>query len=512
LQTDKYIRLKNTDSAPATLKRILSERADENRTRRERLLLLLDRLFVEADCYALGQALEIKASSSATALAEALSYLIQNLYTKLGYLKGMQDDPIKEIRATLMADDIGQGQFGMVGTESNPLAFAEVRQYVDLCAARSHKVLLDELVEKFTRKPYGWPDWEVILLVARLVMAGEITLKAEGAAITPRQGIDYLTKSVKWKQVTLLKRKTTSAADLAKARKLGQQVFGQIGPDSEDGLYRFLKERLEDWRQSLEKFRTLAGTGKYPGGKEAGEGLSRAEKLAAIGDTFEFFQAFNQGENDLHDLADDVHQLKDFFEKQRPTWDRLHAEYAAFNQNRADLEKDPLARQALARMAEILKAPSPYGMLHETDKLIETVRGINDQLVETRRSYVIGKVDQRITQVKEALDEFHAGPDLSNQSLKPLQSLKKHIETEKSIPAIVYGLTQLGETVEAALDLIEKEMGSGGQPPKPVKDISPTTIPKKVYLETEQDIEEFLADLRKQLQAALSMGVRIRIK
>ena len=367
-------------------------------------------------------------------------------------------------------------------------------------------------MEKFTRKPYGWPDWEVVLLVARLFMAGEITLKAEGAAVTPRQAIDYLTKSVKWKQVTLLKRKTTSAANLAKARKLGQQIFGQIGPDSEDGLFRFLKDRLESWRQTLENYRALAGTGKYPGGKEAADGLSQAGKLAAIGDTFEFFQAFNQGENDLLDLADDVHQLKDFFEKQRPTWDRLQAEFATFNQNRADLEKDPAARQALSRMAEILKAPSPYGMLHETDKLIETVCAINDRLVEAKRSYVIGEVEKGITQIKETLDEFNAESDLSNQSLKPLQALKKHIEIERSIPAIAYGLTQLGEVVDASLDLIEREKGGGGQPHKPTKDISPMTIPKKVFLETEQDIEEFLADLKKQLQAALSMGVRIRIK
>jgi hypothetical protein len=512
LQTEKFIRLKNTDSAPITLKRILSERADENRTRHERLTSLLNELSVQADGYALGQALVLKASSAAIVVAEALNYLIQNLYTKLGYLKGLHDDPIKEIRATLMSDDIGQEQFGFEGAESNPEAYKEVRQYVDLCTSKNHKVMLDDLVEKFTRKPYGWPDWEVVLLIARLVMAGEITLKAEGAATTPKQAIDYLTKSVKWKQVSILKRKTTSATDLSKARKLGQEIFSNIGPDSEDGLFHFLRDQLTGWQQSLEGYRSLASTGKYPGGKGAAEGLTLSRKLIDIADTYEFFIAFNDGEEDLRDLSDDVLQLKDFFEKQRPTWDRLQNEFAAFDQNRADLDKDDTARQALARMAEILKAPSPYGMLQETDKLIEAVKAVNDRLVSEKKGYVVGEVDKGISQVKEVLVEYKADSGLSNKSLKPLQDIRKHIDEEKSIPAIAYGLNLLREAVDDSIGLIEKEKGGDDKQHKPIKDFSPTTVQKKVYLESEQDIEDFITDLKSQLQAALSLGVRIRIK
>jgi hypothetical protein len=93
-----------------------------------------------------------------------------------------------------------------------------------------------------------------------------------------------------------------------------------------------------------------------------------------------------------------------------------------------------------------------------------------------------------------------------------LQDIRKHIDEEKSIPAIAYGLNRLREAVDDSIGLIEKEKGGGGKHPKPIQDFSPTTVQKKVYLESELDIEEFLVDLRMQLQAALSLGVRIRIK
>ena len=512
LQTDKYIRLKNTDSAPQTLKRILSERADENRARRERLTALLHELTVQTEGYALGQALDLRASSATVIIAEALNYLIQNLYTKLGYLKGLHDDPVREIRATLLSDDVAQGQFGLEGSESNPEAYKEVRQYIDLCFAKNHKVLLDELVEKFTRKPYGWPDWEVVLLIAKLVMAGEINLKAEGAAVTPKQASDYLIKSVKWKQVTLIKRKTTSSADLANARRLGQEVFSQIGPDAEDGLYAFLRGQLTDWQQSLEGYRSLASTGKYPGGKEAIEGLALTRKLINIVDSYEFFVAFNRAKDDLLDLSEDAQQLKDFFGKQRPTWERLQTEYGNFEQNRSDLDKDTTARTALTRMAEILKAASPYSMLHETDKLIETVRAVNDRLIETKKKDVLAEVDKRISQIKESLGGHKADSTLSNKSLKPLQDIRKHIDGEKSIPSIAYGLNQLNDAVDDSIELIEKEQGDADKKTKPVVNISAASIQKKTYLESEQDIDEFLDDLRLQLQSSLNSGNRIRIK
>ena len=197
LKSEKYIRRKNDASAPTTLKRILGERAEENRERKERLVVLLEQMLVEADCFALGQSITTKASQPRTAVAEALGYLVENIYTKLGYLKGLQDDPQKEIRATLMADDIGQQGLELEGTESNPQAYSEIRQYVDLCAGKNQKIYLNELADRFTKRPYGWPDWEVVLLVARLFMAGEVLLKVDGGAILPREAIDYLTKSVK---------------------------------------------------------------------------------------------------------------------------------------------------------------------------------------------------------------------------------------------------------------------------------------------------------------------------
>jgi len=513
LQTDKYIRLKSDAATPPTLKRILSERAEENRERKARLISTLENQVLEADYYAIGQSLETKAASSRMAINDGLHYLISNVYTKLGYIKSIHDDPSREINAVLLVDDVGQYNLNLDETEPNASALKEIIQFIDLSSSKNHKVYLNELVERFTKGVYGWPDWEIVLLISRLFMAGELVLKA-GDSLTAKEAIQYLTKSVKWKQVTLIKRKATDSKSLSDARKQGQNLFGQIGPDSEEGLFQFLKTQLTGWQQRLESFRVLTDTGKYPGKKEIDHGCHQLKKLQEIPDSYQFFEVFTNEEEDLETLAEDIHQLSGFFDNQREIWERLQNEMEkSFAPNREELEKDPAAKEALDRMDQILSAPSPYGMLKESNALIATVKSVNDRLLAEIKQKAIVEINHYISQIRDALNKCGASDDLSNQALKPLQDIKKRINEEVGIPNISYQQQKLEGILTHALDLIEKAQKKPGEPPvKPPRKIQPAKLAPKLYLESEADIEEFVEKLRNELLAALKDNPRIRIE
>lgn len=516
VQTEKYIRLKSDAAAPDTLKRILRDRADENRDRRNRLNAILEKFMIEADYYALGQSLQQTASPSRSALGAAVNYLIQNIYTKLGYLTAMQDEPQKEIRAVLMSDEIGQGALKLDGTEGNAQALKEVKQFVDLSVTQNRRIPLGELVKRFSGRPYGWPEWEIILLIARLFMAGEVKLMMEGSAIQPREAIDPLTKSVKWKVVTILKRKTVGAKELADSRKLGQDLFGQISPETEDKLYGYLHDGLTEWNRRLTGYKTLADTGSYPGKEEIDTGFSLIGKLLANRDSYEFFQAFNQAKDDLIDLCEDIHELDDFYANQRTTWERLRkAMDGVFKLNRQELERDDSVSKALSRMDQILSTPKPYGMLKEVDTLIAIVQKVNDIIVEKRRDIAVMEVENLIGEISKTLDEYKADADLRNKALKPMQDTKKQLLQEQSIPGMFYQQNIAKEQIEKAIEIIENEAGKKPKPgtaPKPVKFIKPAVFATKNYIETEEDIEEFLKALKQELLEALKKNSRIRIQ
>jgi hypothetical protein len=119
------------------------------------------------------------------ALTEALEYLITNTFNKMGYLRKVHDTPeraVQEMQAVLRSNDIGQQTLAMQMEESNPQAIEDLRTYVDLCTRSSRQIVLHDLIEKrYAVRPYGWPAEEVLLLLARLLVLGDISLMMDGA-------------------------------------------------------------------------------------------------------------------------------------------------------------------------------------------------------------------------------------------------------------------------------------------------------------------------------------------
>jgi hypothetical protein len=62
------------------------------------------------------------------------------------------------------------------------------------------------------------------------------------------------------------------------------------------------------------------------------------------------------------------------------------------------------------------------------------------------------------------LAEYKAASNLSNQSLLPLQELKKKIQAETSIPGIFYQGNQVVDAVEEAITLIESRQAASAPP------------------------------------------------
>ena len=304
LRTDKYIRAKDDGTLPETTRRIHRDLADKNRARRERLTSTLGEMLAEASYFVAGQPLEVTAGGAQAALSESLEYLIQNTFAKMGYLKTLRDDPLKEIQAVLRSNDIGQGNLGMKVSEENPEAIEDIRSHIDLCTKTSRQIVLSGmLTSRYANRPYGWPAYEVLLLLARLYMLGEVQFLSGGAAIAKDKLYEALTSQRKWRSITVVQRVTSKPEDVKKARELGRDVFSEMGPEGEDALFEFLKRKLEGWREKLTRYRDLADTGAYPGAKNLADGLSLLKTLLAPEDSNKFLVRFNERRSDLLDLT-----------------------------------------------------------------------------------------------------------------------------------------------------------------------------------------------------------------
>jgi hypothetical protein len=526
LKTEKYNSRKNDGSLPKTTLRILHDCAEDNRVRRESLVILLSTLLVEASYYAAGSKLDLKTQDAISAMNQALDYLIQNTFPKMGLLKRLNTEIQREIQAVLRSNDIAQQTLEVQTEESNPQALDELRGYVDLCNRASRTICLHDMIEtRYGVRPYGWPDWEVILLVARLVVLGEIQIVMNGAVVPVEKVYGEISAQAKWRKITLVQRRIVDTKLIEATRALGKEVFSEMGPEGEDALFAFLTGKLKKWDADLQSYKPLADTGNYPGQEEITDGLRSVAKLLAEADTYKFIERFNALKSEMLEMADDFHDLKNFYTTQKPAWEKLRKASERFHLNRQEMERDAKSAPALKRIHDILSAPCPYNLVKEGEALIQTVSGVNDALVSNRRSEAIKVIDTQIADIGRELDAVKADAGLITACLQPLHDLRNQVESEQSLAHIAQAQAEAMNALDTAISRIEAALKAKTPPPSQPGKVEPAPpvvkqrciiktaeMMKKPYLETKEDVEAFIKDLRQRLESAIDKNERIQIR
>lgn len=529
LQIEKYIISPKADQATPSLKRILADRKEENRERRLRLVEQLGNLMATGDFYVLGQKPSIKAGLHPTSLLdEVINYLIANTYSKLPYLKYRCADPVSEIKAVLSADDVKQlSPLENSIEELNPLALNELSQYL-LHTASENRVLLSDIVDRFTGIPWGWkPEWEIVLLIARLYMAGEIKLMLEGADLDPRAAIDPLTKSVRFRQVSILKRKSTDSVALKRARDMHRELFAKLPREDEDGLVADTRESFKTWLEELKSYGHIASGKFYPGKTVIDQATARIGKQLAIRDSYEFIETLLKGKDDWLDLSEDIHDVSSFYKTQVSTWRKMLDALGEFADNREALQQDLAAANALKELEAIRDNTAPYAQINRIDPLLSTVAVANDRIAGSEREAALLSIEEKLAVIEAALHQAQTEVVLRNKALYPLQQLKTNVAASNSIPMIRYLKDQAGSRLDEAMDLIasaqkpepagikEKEPGGTAVPVSGVRAVAVVRASDcsiKPYLENESDIENYLVKLREKLSATIREGKRVRIQ
>jgi hypothetical protein len=530
LQTEKYTSRKNDGTLSDSTKRILYKYAEENRDRRERLTTLLGEMLVTAECFVAGQSLKVKASTPWAALNEAMEYLIQNTFTKMSYLKRLAAEPLKEVQAVLRSNNITKETLFLQSGENNPEALDDVQSYLQLCSMKSQQVVLHDMLEKrYSLRPYGWPDEEVLLLLVRLIVLGEINLIMDSTLLPIDKVYEAITTPAKRRKIIIRKRETSDPKMIQDARALGKDLFAEMGPDGEDGLTTFLQTKLKDWYATLHGCKHLADTGNYPGGDEITQGLTLISPLIADKETRKFIERFNTLKNDLLDLADRFHDLEHFYCHQKPTWEKLRKAYVAFQLNRLELEKDAQAGPALKGMQEVLSSPSPYALIKEADALINTVNTVNLSLLVGRRTQAIARIDAHIATLNKDVASVQGDANLKAACLNSLEALRVQVQKEESLAHITQDEGEAVKEFDAAVERIEnflrrlaertepedEEPGKVQSPPPVIRKqriVKPVDLMKAAYLESVDDVNGFLDALRQELEKALANNERIQIR
>jgi len=475
-------------------------------------------MLADASYFVSGQKREISRNDPKDALGDALEYLIRNAFPKMGYIEYVHPSPKPEIQSTLRANDVEQVSLSLDTPEANTRALEDLREYIRLSAVASKQVVLHELINKrYGQRPYGWPELEVVLLVARLAVLKEINLVVNAAPLPLDQAYDHLTSANRQRKVIITQRETAAGDLLKEAQKLGKELFAQQGPDDEESLFGFLLEKLSSWNGALTSYEPLARSGGYPGLTEVEKSLTTLRKFVEEVDSVRFLKRFVENTEELREVAENFHELEGFYTNQKHSWELLRAAVNELTQNRLQLEVHEQAGPALARMEEILGAPRPYGVLSEASALVHTAREVNDQLVSDARKPAVEGIQQLLSSVAEELERASATDELRARATRELKNLRQTASTHTSIAHIAEARQTADDAYDRALRAIEQTQASTSSTSDPPAVKKRRIVDAKAlcpggFIETQQDADAFVDKVRSELKAAIDAGERIQIR
>ncbi|VTR96127.1 Uncharacterized protein (Fragment) OS=delta proteobacterium NaphS2 GN=NPH_3741 PE=4 SV=1 [Gemmata massiliana] len=143
----------------------------------------------------------------------------------MGFLKRLAAEPLKEIQAVIRSNDIAKEQMLFEKGESNPDALEDLRSHIALSAKASRQVVLHDLIEKrYSLRPYGWPDDEVLLL--------------DGAQIPTGVVIASNTTPAKRRKVIVVKQQTADPKAVSNARTSARHCSPRWGRTARRGWSR----------------------------------------------------------------------------------------------------------------------------------------------------------------------------------------------------------------------------------------------------------------------------------
>lgn len=552
LRTEKYNKINNDGSQPDIAK-ILSERMRENNERKKRLRARLEQMLLEADCYVLGRLQQLKSTGVAARVDEACAYLLENTYTKLDYLQNYQENPLRELKAVLSSDDIAQIGMKLDGSQPNAKAMQEIEQYISLRATGTPRIYVYEILDHFMKLPFGWPENEILLILAQIAVSGRITFEqGTGTSMPNKDVFEALTNSRRLREISVSKKQQVDDRVLKQARELAKDLFTNLGPATEKELYQFYLEHFGNWLSQLKQYKSKTDLGTYPGKKTIEDSIFSLERLLKAKDSFQFFKDLIQDEDLYLDLEANYRDLHEFYSNQIHVWQQLQQALLKFEKNKSYLAQDQAAHHAMTQLYEISKSDTPYSRLNQVSGLIGQVDAVNERILQDKRSEAISSIDLKIAQLSHTIqDSGIATSELSNRLLRPLQQLKQEIESESSVGNI-YALQsqRAGVLLDEAVAELEVEViaekrrreqakvtpnpepqPQGGDGDVIVKPVVPSKVEvkvkpvvelnvgsvyekvsKNIYLETEEDVTRFIQALEQALKAHVSAEKRIRLR
>jgi hypothetical protein len=507
LKTDKYTKRKRTTSLSAIEEQILQSKATLNREREKELVQRIQSAVGKATLVI--NAADVPASSQDALgrVSEGFQELISRTHTLLKLLGGVTYSE-QQVAGAANPDS---GLFDADALLKINQPAEEVLSTVLRRDAQGEQVTMKTIVDTFQAKPYGWDLASIEVIVASLIGASKITLTVDGNVLKRSEVATALRNTQKHPHEIVAPQKTLDERKVAKFRKFCTDFFDE-GNAPKDPL-ELARHGADKLKGKLDELKAIVSGSKYPFVEQLSGVISLLEQTVDKSDD-RYLNDFNLGDDLLEAKENLIDPIQSFLNgAQRSIFDEASVLLSTHTSNLSYLPSgsDETVKAALAdpnafrgnRMAQLKQA---------ADDLRTQIDGV----VATSRASVKAAIEGRKAELLGGTYYAKATPEAQQRASQRVDQTLARVASESQVALVL----QIGSNFEssdypALLDLLASAPAEPDPDPTPAKQtvsVKTVLVPgASGVLETEEDVDNYLAALRAALVQTLNDGKRISL-
>lgn len=513
----RYVRTKNVQALPESTQRIIEAKQKEARANREEARGLLAEAVGSAHVTVDGRSMNIRSASPVDVFEEALKELVSSTFTKADYIT-QQVEGASDLVNILGGMDL-TGAFDQMGG-ANDKAIDEMERFLNSQAGLHQEPSMEDIQRRFQTRPYGWREYDIAGVVARLIASGQAQAKIGGVVqnVQDAQGRQRIASALTGRNaasMAVVRRERPSDASIEKTRRVLRELDPTLTvPDDLDELVIVVRDNLTNNKEwCVQLIQDEYEKADYPqrdlveqGAKITGDILANAADERAL------LAAFTKAETELLDWNEDVEGLRGFFPNQQRIFDEAAALLESMQAENAYLESDAQAQEVMQSIRDILHDAKPYRKIPNLTPLINDLKNAYEKVLTAGKHDLLDLMDSTLEQIEEYADGLDVdASQVIAQAKEELARRKGQVHSAQSRTVLDTVRVQLDTWRKNQLAKIDKLIAPAQSPAGEVAEEEPRikTIerarlcPPKL-LSSEQEVDAYVEQVRKKLLDALA--------
>lgn len=536
LRIEEFRKKTNITQLPENIQNILNNKQAEVRERRRRVRELLEDAIKDSAFFINGDKIEIKGATVREKINAAFTMLVDNVYSKLSYVKEHLDNE-RALISILSSNDEQLSFEETLKVNPNELAKREVSDFISLQDDLKKQVRIKILFDRFGDKPYGWKMLDIAGMIAHLLKEQRIRIRYNAEYLEPEDNVNTLvtifTKTQEADKAIVLKRVKVDEKLIKTAKSICKDVFNKTDlADDEDGLLKDIRQLVEKQIDEIKGYIARYEGRKYPGMSLLDKGLEYFEQFHSGLDNVSYFNKLRELEDDLLDWEEDIVYVKSFFgTDQKKIFDDGLAAIRKYDESKSYLIGAEV-EGVINKLQSILQDPIPYKKIKDIPELIHAMNEqINNVLNEKREN-----AHKRLKDDSDYLSLLTSQYGVSNETKERVnryyQDLNANVDTFTDIYKVDATVSQSTSFKEKMEGYIEREIAEwkrkkeeeqrkrpGGEvveppisPVEPIIQKQPVKVTRLVNvktLTTEEDVDKYINALSNKLKQIIKENKQI---